>query len=299
MSQHRGRILVVDDQPDWRKTLSGLLLDEGYETRLASTRHEALQVASSEQFDVALLDVRLDEADEGNREGLMLMHQLIRMDPAISVIILTGFADVEMIQESLQPNSHGTSAAFSFLQKTEIDRLLEYVERAIRFSLRNAKRPLFRMIAQGEDQRLEFKSSFRWDLERRCVNKDLQKAVAVAVAGMLNSGGGTLLIGIEDDGTIVGLEKDLKTLHKDNLDGFQLTLTDVLKKYLGIECMPYIHVGFEQIRDKWVCVVSIERSPEPVFFSDGVVHKFWVRTGNSTRALDVKETLKYVQAHWS
>jgi CheY-like chemotaxis protein len=298
MSLSKGQILVVDDRLDWRKTLSSLLLDQGYDVRQASTLHEALQAASNEQFDVAILDVRLDEADESNREGLSLMRQLNEIDPAIATIILTGYADVEMVQEALQPNSQGISPAFSFLQKTEIDQLPEYVERAVRLSRRNAEHALFRLLDQGEGQQLEFKSSFRWDFARGNVNKDLQEVVAVAVAGMLNSDGGTLLIGIADDGRVVGIDKDLKTLHKQNTDGFQLTLIDVLKKHLGVECLACIHVDFAHICGKLVSVVSIENSPKPVFFARGAAHEFWVRAGNSTHKLDVMEAMNYKEAHW-
>ncbi|MBI1881080.1 MAG: response regulator, partial [Chloroflexi bacterium] len=56
----KGRILVVDDLPDWRKTLSGILLDEGYEVQTASSREESLRLLTAGRFHLAILDVRLD-----------------------------------------------------------------------------------------------------------------------------------------------------------------------------------------------------------------------------------------------
>lgn len=299
MSSVKGRILVVDDQPDWRKTLSGLLLAEGYDVRLAATVHEALLVAGSDYLDVAVLDVRLDESNEDNREGLALMRQLKEIDPSIAIVILTGYADVEMVQEALQPNNVGIALASSFLQKFEADKLSEHVERALRLRAQIGHLVLARLIAQGENQYLEFKTSFRWDSGRGSVSKDLQEAVVVAVAGMLNSEGGTLLIGIKDDGTVVGIETDLETLHTPTRDHLQLSLTSILKKYLGIESVVmYVRIDFECVRDKWVCAVSVKKSAKPVFCSHGDGNKFWVRTGNSTHSLDPKETMAYVQAHW-
>lgn len=295
----KGRILIVDDLPDVRATLSGLLSDEGYEVRSASSRAEALQILDAERFHVAVLDVRLDETDEDNQDGLLLMHEIREKYPTAAIIILTGYANVKMVQEALQPRLEGPSPAFAFLEKSEIDKLPEYVERALECVTSSTTLAIRNLIAQGENDQVEFKSGIRWDFKTNKVNKNLQEAIAVAITGMLNSQGGTLLIGVADDGTILGIEKDLQTLRKKKIDGFQLALTDIVKAYLGIEYMAYILTRFELVDDKCVCVISIEKSPTPVFFATGDVHKFWVRVGNSTRSLDVKATMSYIQAHWT
>jgi CheY-like chemotaxis protein len=128
MSQ--GRILVVDDLPDWRATLSGILLDEGYEVRAAGDRQEALRLLEAERFHLAVLDVRLDEADEDNREGLELMRQIKAYDPTTAVIILTGYADVRMVQDALRPQANGLPFAYSFVEKPNSQELIEFVRRA-------------------------------------------------------------------------------------------------------------------------------------------------------------------------
>ena len=127
---YKSRVLVVDDLLDWRVSLSGLLADEGYDVHSASSRVEALDVLSVRHFNVAVLDVRLDESDENNREGLILMHEIKERAPSVSVIILTGYADVEMVREAREPDDVGNSPAFGFLQKAEMDQLSEYVRRA-------------------------------------------------------------------------------------------------------------------------------------------------------------------------
>lgn len=128
MSQ--GRILVVDDLPDWRATLSGILLDEGYEVCAAGDRQEALRLLETERFHLAVLDVRLDEADEDNREGLELMRQIKAYDPTTAVIILTGYADVRMVQDALRPQANGLPFAYSFVEKPNSQELIEFVQRA-------------------------------------------------------------------------------------------------------------------------------------------------------------------------
>ena len=295
---YEGRVLIVEDLPDVRATLSGLLSDEGYDVRSASSRVEALQILEAERFHVAVLDVRLDEADEDNQDGLLLMHDIREKDPTVAIIILTGYANVKMVREALQPGPEGVSPAFGFLEKSEVDQLLEYVNCAFERAVLNATTAVGDLIAQGENDHVEFKSSMRWDFETNGVNKRLREVIARTIAGMLNSEGGILLIGVADDGTVLGIEKDLQTLHKKNADGFQLILTDIVKNYLGIEYMPYVRTRFEFIDGKRICVVSIEKSPMPVFLATGDVHTFWVRMGNSTRILDIKAATRYIQTHW-
>jgi CheY-like chemotaxis protein len=127
---YKGRALLVDDLADVRVTLSGLLSDEGYHVRSASSRVEALQALEAERFHVAILDVRLDETDEGNQDGLLLMHEIEAKYPTVVTIMLTAYADVKMVRESLEPSRKGTSPAFAFLEKSEAGQLLEYVKRA-------------------------------------------------------------------------------------------------------------------------------------------------------------------------
>ncbi|MFN8456328.1 MAG: response regulator [Anaerolineae bacterium] len=126
----KGRILVVEDLPDWRATLSGILFDEGYEVCAAGSRQEALQLLAHDRFHLAVLDVRLDESDESNREGLELMRQIRAYDPTTLVIVLTGYADVSMVQEALRPQNNGLPLAYSFVEKMHPEELLEYVRRA-------------------------------------------------------------------------------------------------------------------------------------------------------------------------
>ena len=114
----------------------------------------------------------------------------------------------------------------------------------------------------------------------------------------MNSEGGILLIGVADDGTILGIEKDLQTLHKQNVDGFQLALTSIVKSHLGIEHVPYIDTEFELVEEKYICAVHIQRSPNPVFLLKNNGNEFWVRMGNSTHQLDVKAATSYIRTHW-
>src|SRR5690349_15272804 len=111
------RTLIVDDLPDMRDTLARILKDADFEVFKASSIEEALAILQTTRVHVAVLDVRLDENDKDNEDGLALMYQIRRLDPTIAIIILTGYASVKMVQVALQPDKAGEPPAFDFLQK--------------------------------------------------------------------------------------------------------------------------------------------------------------------------------------
>ncbi len=96
-------------------------------------------------------------------------------------------------------------------------------------------KPVSELVLMGESPTLEFKSSLRWDYRRQEVNKALQKAIAKTVAGLMNSEGGTLSIGVADGGAVLGIENDLKSLSRQDLDGFEQAFRQVLTENCGAE----------------------------------------------------------------
>lgn len=155
------------------------------------------------------------------------------------------------------------------------------------------------IIRQGEGPFLEFKSTLRWDLAEARVNRALEQVVLKTVAGFLNSPrGGTLLIGVADNGDIIGLENDYQTLKKTNQDGFEQALMTAVSAHLGADICPFIHVLFHVIDAKAVCRVIISPSSRPVFLEQGNTPRFFARTGGGTRELNVQEALAYVPGRW-
>ena len=153
-------------------------------------------------------------------------------------------------------------------------------------------------IARGEGPHLEFKSSVRWDHRQGVVNKALEHVVAKTVAGFMNHEGGTLVLGVTDEGSLVGVEADMQTLKKPNQDGLALHLTEVLSRYLGALEAVAVDVSFAQIDSKTVVVMRADRAPHPVFVDNQDMPEFYVRSGASTRPLNVKEASDYIAEHW-
>ncbi len=100
------RILVVDDNEDWREQLGGLLQDKRYEVITAASKQEAInRVTQGEPYNLAILDMRLDEEDEGNREGVALGFWLRDNGYDFPIIIMSAYVmDAEMVKNiALRP----------------------------------------------------------------------------------------------------------------------------------------------------------------------------------------------------
>lgn len=150
------------------------------------------------------------------------------------------------------------------------------------------------LIRAGEGERLELKASARWDYRQGAGNRELEAVVARSIAGFMNADGGTLLLGVGDDGEILGLEKDYHTLRSKDRDGFERFLIDLVAKRLGTDACPLVHVLFHEVDGRDLCRVTVERSPAPVFYAEGDRSRYFLRTGNATRELDVAEALRHV-----
>lgn len=156
------------------------------------------------------------------------------------------------------------------------------------------------LIAQGESVRVEYKGSLRWDYREEKVNKALTKSVLKTMAAFLNTDGGTLLIGVMDDGAVAGIESDFATLGaKGNRDDFELTLRSAIKEHLGGEVSPFIELTFAETQGQTVAIASCEPYHKPVFLEDGGETEFYVRAGNTSQPLNIKAANEYIRAHWS
>jgi DNA-binding NtrC family response regulator len=120
-------ILVVDDVEDWQATLSGVLTDAGYAVKAVGDRKSALAALEAGKFDMAVIDIRLDETDEANIAGLGLAREIQIVLPNVPVVIITGYPSLETIQEALQPDEQGRTLAVNFVLKANVSELVDIV----------------------------------------------------------------------------------------------------------------------------------------------------------------------------
>jgi len=131
MKRESKKILVVDDQEDWRITIQGLLEDDGFEVEVASSVAEAEEKLQKSFFDLAVLDMRLDETEEDNRDGLNILAKIIKEKyPNTKAIILTGYADNDSTR-AMEPGDDERPLVYLHMEKTETDSLIDNIKNII------------------------------------------------------------------------------------------------------------------------------------------------------------------------
>ena len=161
------------------------------------------------------------------------------------------------------------------------------------------------LIAAGESQTLEFKSSARWNTHTQQSDPKLEHVIVKTLCGLLNAGGGVLFIGVADNGEVLGVGPDLSTFSKSSADGYELFLRQLLDTNLSASTAHTVRVRFEEVSAGLsVCLVSVAASGKPIFAkpprgasgpSDSV--KFWVRVGNATKQLHGDDMVEYQTEH--
>jgi eukaryotic-like serine/threonine-protein kinase len=169
------------------------------------------------------------------------------------------------------------------------------------------------LLASGESDRLEFKSSLRYphgareqsagDDRRevvRALQAGLEKAVAKAIAAFLNTDGGILLIGVNDEGRLLGIEHDFETLgSRKNLDGWSLAFQQTIANYLGRDASSCIALSFTRADDATVAVVRCEKRAKPTWLRDASGEALHIRFGTSSEALSPSQAATYIAERWS
>ncbi len=154
------------------------------------------------------------------------------------------------------------------------------------------------LISYGEGPRLEFKSTFRWDIRNSQTNKNLEKSVMKTIAAFLNTDGGQLVIGVEDNGEIYGLDSDYETLNKKNTDGFENHFNMIFNSLIGVQFRHNVELDFQKVEDKEVCLVTVEPADEPAYLKIDGIEEFYIRTGNTTARIQFSEADSYKESRW-
>jgi hypothetical protein len=146
----------------------------------------------------------------------------------------------------------------------------------------------------GESDYTEYKESLRYNVHTKKIDGDLEFEAIRAIAGLANHQGGTLYIGVNDLGEIVGIDKDLHTFRGNRKDRFRVHFDQLVSDRLGVENYQVVEAGWAEPDGKLVFVVVVRKSDKPVF-ADG---EFYVRRGARTVKLGAKQFLEYFKARW-
>ncbi|HEX5827357.1 MAG TPA: ATP-binding protein [Candidatus Limnocylindrales bacterium] len=157
------------------------------------------------------------------------------------------------------------------------------------------------LVAAGENDRVELKSTARWNIRTSQKDPRMEEEVVITMAGFLNATGGTLILGVADDGTFVGLEDDYRVTPGKDRDGFEVWLRQLLAARLGRAAVADAGVRFRVIDGKEVCRIDVAPADKPVFVRSAggaPTADFHLRVGNATRRLLTDEVLDYQARRW-
>ncbi len=148
------------------------------------------------------------------------------------------------------------------------------------------------LITSGESDLVEFKSTLRVNLHTGNKDSRMEDTVLKTLAGFLNTEGGTLIIGVADDGTAVGIGAD----QFPNEDRMNLHLVNIVKSRMGALVMTLVHPQFDDYDDSRVLRVECEPSSQPVYVRDGDRERFYIRTGPATTELTGRQMYDYIKS---
>ena len=156
-----------------------------------------------------------------------------------------------------------------------------------------------KLIAGGESNFVEFKSTLRYCLRQESPQKYIEFSIMKAVNALLNSEGGTLIVGVDDAGEVLGLENDLSSFGNKGKDGFLLHFDNMISSYLGKEYAADISGRFEVLEKQDIFVVEVSASNKPVFIDKDGAKLFFVRHSASSQPHDMSEAFEYISKHWN
>lgn len=160
---------------------------------------------------------------------------------------------------------------------------------------------LAELIESGEDAFMEFKSTMRWNLKEAKQDKKMEKIILKSISAFSNSEGGKLIIGVDDNGDILGLQDDYNTLKEASKDYFEIHLRNIVNSTFGKDfATRHMKVNFPKIDENEICEIDVTPGTKPLYLD--IVNKngqrskkFYVRSGNSSQDLDIDEAAEYIK----
>jgi len=159
------------------------------------------------------------------------------------------------------------------------------------------------LIAEGEGSELELKSSLRWSYRENMLDKKLEFVILKTIAAFNNAEGGALIIGVDDNGEILGLDRDYNTL-SGTKDEFELHLRNLINKNFGkMFTSSNISITFHEIENNEICYIEMKKGSKPLYLESPDVNgqkseKFYVRSGNSSQELKISEISEYISSRF-
>jgi DNA modification methylase len=143
-------------------------------------------------------------------------------------------------------------------------------------------------IAKGENLRLEFKEAYNYNDRNKVKDNNLPNKIMKEVAAFINSTyGGSILLGVKDNGEIRGLKNDIAVIDEKELgtDKFELAISSKIKDTFNGSSIDLITTSFIELGEECICEIKISPSNKPVFINK----EFYIRNGTQATTLKAEE----------
>ncbi len=150
------------------------------------------------------------------------------------------------------------------------------------------------VINGGEGKKVEFKSTLRYHIHLKTADKIIEHEIAKTIAAFLNCEGGILIVGVDDDNNILGLENDFSLYSKNQEDKFFQAFKNLLENYFGLGIVARLNFDFASIRKKQIFYIEVFESKNPIYLNNKGAKEFYVRVGTSSSLYDVEQAVNYI-----
>ncbi len=151
------------------------------------------------------------------------------------------------------------------------------------------------LIRQGESKNIEFKETLSLDLKKQTKEKYIEISALKTIVAFLNTEGGTLLVGVADDGGITGIDIEIDKFHKGSTDKYLIHVKNIIKTRIGEEFYPYIEYKLISVNGTNLLVFKCKKSRSPCYLDN---EDFYVRTNPATDKLVGPKLVEYVKNHF-
>jgi hypothetical protein len=149
---------------------------------------------------------------------------------------------------------------------------------------------VLKIIKQGENEKIEFKSTLRMNIHTRKPDKKIEYSFLKTIDAFLNTDGGTILVGVSDNGIIKGIEEDGFT----NNDKLYRHYSNLIKYHIGNEYLPFIKSSIIKINNKHILKIECYKSNKEVFLKIDENEDFYVRSGSASIKLVGTKLIDYI-----
>ena len=159
------------------------------------------------------------------------------------------------------------------------------------------------LISEGESDELEFKSSLLWNYSEERRDPKMESVIMKTISAFSNGEGGSLIIGVDDDGNVLGLDRDYSVLDGGR-DEFEQHLKNLLNNNFGkVFSASNIKISFSEVEDMDICKVGIPKGNKPLYLkvkdrNGQKQDKFYLRSGNTSQELGLTEISEYISSRF-